>query len=189
MSIIESARIAVSSSLLNQDALLIAIRRLNGRLRMVNVEDLALEADSILPQRFSWSRYRNQIDLEKVRASVRCLSRKGGEEFVVGGTKDGWMLTPVGVAYTERFRNRVDNVVPKGEMDAISSERERLSGHRLIDYMARGETPPRDVICDFFHPADIPPSASNYVLLTRIDNIPDLPPHVSKAAMNFSKLL
>lgn len=99
------------------------------------------------------------------------------------------MLTSVGIAYTERFRNRIDNVVPSDERDAISLEADRLCSHRLMDYAASGETPPRDVVCDFFRPADVPLSASNYVLITRIRNIPDLPPHVAKAAMNFSKLL
>lgn len=172
----------------NQDALMVAIRRLGGRLLLVDVEDIALEAASILPGRFGWSRHPGHIDLEKVRASIRCLARKDGDEYVVGGTKEGWMLTPMGLAETESMRGLLGEVVPPSEPEMLRAERARLIGHELVAYLD-GREPPKEVVQDFFRPWLYPGKVSAPVARTRILNVPALPGDVLRTVAKFSRLI
>lgn len=115
----------------NQTILLVCLWRLGGAERVVDVEDIAVEAHRIRPGRFSWSRHRDQIDLEKVRSTLRYLSRPAGGALIEGSTRSGWRLTAAGCAAAEKL----DGTRPS---DPRAAERRRLLGEPALRKLLSG---------------------------------------------------
>ena len=82
------------------DAVVLAVLQLDGAFRPVDLEDIAMEADRILPGRFRWKKYRDQVNLYAVRYAVKDAQ---GEQLLRGRANTGWQLTPAGLARAEEL--------------------------------------------------------------------------------------
>ena len=82
------------------DAVVLAVSQQGGALRPVDLEDIAMEADTILPGRFRWKKYRDQVNLYAIRYAVKDAQ---GEQLLRGRAKTGWQLTPAGLARAEEL--------------------------------------------------------------------------------------
>mgnify|MGYP001256985514 CR=1 FL=1 len=69
----------------------------------LHIEDIAIKVKEIFPSFFSWSKYKNQIDLRQVMRTMDKLSTDG---YVIGSNPTNWTLTKKGINYaTSKFLN------------------------------------------------------------------------------------
>jgi hypothetical protein len=122
----------------NVDVVLLATYFAGGSLRAIDTEDIAVAAHKFDPTRFSWRKYPDQIDIERVR--VR-LSQARVQKQLAGVHSEGWRLTPLGVRYVrDVLLLLVENHPKVGALQKqsvrkvdrawIAAERRRLLGTR-----------------------------------------------------------
>jgi len=82
----------------SKDIVTMAVFHLGGAARYIHVEDVAMKAAKLSPKRFCWKKYPDQTNLELVRLALKnelaSVNRR-----IVGGIRDGWMLTPTGLSW------------------------------------------------------------------------------------------
>src|SRR5690349_14779068 len=99
------SRPALDASMSNTDICLVILADLGGRERLVDIEDIAEAAWQAVPARFSWPRHQQYPDLDAVDVTLRAAKKNDG--LVTGSKKEGWMLTPDGLARVEERDNAV----------------------------------------------------------------------------------
>ena len=82
----------------NSDIAVMAVFRLGGSVRHIHLEDVAIKAAELSPKRFCWKKYPEQINLESVRLALKD-ELGASNNRVMGGIRDGWMLTPSGLTW------------------------------------------------------------------------------------------
>jgi hypothetical protein len=82
----------------NLEILTVAVFLLGGDRHYVSTEDVAVKANSLAAGRFSWRKYKDQINLELVRVYLSDLKKQANGTLVLGSGSVGWMLTQAGVA-------------------------------------------------------------------------------------------
>jgi hypothetical protein len=92
----------MNSRLTKRESVCLAVYSLGGGSRAVDIEDVAVRAAELTPEFFRWRRYPEQIDLEKVRLCAKNLL-VGSSAWLSGSVRNGWMLTPAGVAWCKRY--------------------------------------------------------------------------------------
>lgn len=68
----------------------------------VDTEDIAIKANELAPGRFTWRKYKDQINIDSVRKRLwdATKAEKGG--LLIGSEKTGWRLTKVGFIFARR---------------------------------------------------------------------------------------
>src|SRR5450759_257708 len=85
-----------------------ALANLGGAAKPVGIEDVAIEAYRLVPHRFGWRRHPEQVDLAGVRDGLSDARKPEKGSLVVGDRKQGWTLTPNGMALVDRVRPAVE---------------------------------------------------------------------------------
>lgn len=167
-----SRRRAASSTLSNQDVILASIAKLGGRAAPAHVEDIAVTAHKIDPQRFVWSLYEEQIDLEKIRSTIRFMSREEGGQLVVGATRDGWLLSRRGLERVRALATWLPEIVGSDE-DLAAAERERVRQHPAVVRAMEGQAAQasKTELDELFRPVGVSPQLSRAVLIERLLNV------------------
>jgi hypothetical protein len=119
-------------NLAQHEIVAIATFLLGGDRRPVDMEDIAVKANEIAPGRFSWRRYKDQIDIETIykRLWESTKQEKGG--YITGSRGDGWSMTLAGTKFAERTVPALANLGPsrerrtKKEEDRLRRERNRM---------------------------------------------------------------
>ena len=86
--------------LTQKEIVVIALYLLGGDKKSYDTEDVAVKASELAPGKFSWRKYRENIDQELVRRTI--TSAKLDSNYVVGSQKDVWMLTKTGVEFARK---------------------------------------------------------------------------------------
>jgi hypothetical protein len=108
----------------NTDIVLVVLAGLGGHERLVDVEDIAEAAWKAVPARFSWPRHQQYPDLDAVDVTLRAA--KKNDQLVTGSKKEGWMLTPGGVARVEQREGSVREFIANhGNAGRMENRRER----------------------------------------------------------------
>ena len=105
-------------TLSNHEIVTLAVYLLGGDTRYVDTEDAAVKANELAPGRFTWRKYRNQINIENVRTFLSDAKKQKNGGYLRGAGKDGWLLTESGVAFA---KPRVAG------LEAVDLSRDRLS--------------------------------------------------------------
>lgn len=116
------------TELSNLQIVVIAVARLGGDSQSVHTEDVAIEAASLAPGRFTWRKYPERIDLELVRRSLARVAEKD-PPLLVGSVRRGWMLSKHGIRWIEKNATNLPTLVGyrRGSIaNAIDMERVRL---------------------------------------------------------------
>jgi hypothetical protein len=71
-----------------------------------DTEDIAIKANEIAPGRFSWRKYREQVNIESVRKRLWDATR---QDSLIRSEKTGWRLTKAGFDFARR---RLRGLVP-----------------------------------------------------------------------------
>jgi len=94
------------TELSNIEIVTLAVYRLGGDLRHVETEDVAILASEFAPNRFSWLKYADQINLEIVRVALSDAKKKANGSDVMGSGIKGWMLIENGQTFVRHMDNR-----------------------------------------------------------------------------------
>jgi len=102
-------------------AVLLALNDLGGDHRAADTEDIAMRAAEVAPRSFRWKRYPDQVDLELVRLALKNCKIQD-PPLVAGGVREGWQLTPAGLAVCASFQ-RVSPQKSSSTAKSITSSR------------------------------------------------------------------
>jgi hypothetical protein len=103
-----------------------------GDRKHVDTEDIAVKANEVAPGRFSWRKYKEQIDLEAIYKHLWDLTKPDKGAYVEGSKHEGWLMTKAGVDFAERTVGKLKSLRParekrpKKEEEWIKRERNRM---------------------------------------------------------------
>jgi hypothetical protein len=107
------------SNLSNHEIVVLAAGLVGGRSEPIDTEDIAVKADEIAPGRFTWRKYKNQINIDNVRWALLDAKKAENGGYIAGSAKEGWQLTPAGA----RFCNGGSKLLTK--LDLSRQRRDR----------------------------------------------------------------
>jgi len=96
-----------SPEISNVDVVVLATFLAGGHISRVDTEDIAMIANRLAPGRFSWRKYKEQINLEHVRVTLTDARKKEKGLLIEGNLQDGWMLTKSGVILADQLGKQV----------------------------------------------------------------------------------
>lgn len=82
----------------NTQVVVVAIFKCGGLSELVDIEYIANEAYKIAPDRFSWKKYADRIDLRVVQDSLKD-AKKEKPSKIVGSVRNGFQLTKFGLGW------------------------------------------------------------------------------------------
>ena len=106
----------------NQGIVVLAVYAVGGADRYVDTEDVAIQAASIAPGRFSWRKYKEQINIDTVRKRLWDAAKNKDSPFLLGSEKEGWLLTEAGLDFC---RINVDRLESENLQRTRQSQREQ----------------------------------------------------------------
>lgn len=86
--------------LTKKDVAVVALAKLGGVSQVIHTEDAAIAAHEIDPAAFGWKKYRERVDLDVARTTLR-HEGEAKEPRLEGSIQNGWHLTPRGAAWIE----------------------------------------------------------------------------------------
>jgi hypothetical protein len=92
--------------LANHEIVALAVYLLGGSTKPIETEDIAVKANQMAPGRFTWTKYRNQINLEIVRVYLSDAKKPSKGAYLDGSGNEGWSLTPRGLAFAREHAKR-----------------------------------------------------------------------------------
>jgi len=89
----------MNCSFSNTEIVAIAVYLLGGTSAYIDTEDIAVKANELAPGRFTWKKYKDQINIYNVRKGLwdGKNSKKGG--YILGSHIRGWMLSKGGLKF------------------------------------------------------------------------------------------
>lgn len=122
-----------SAQLANHEVVVLAAYLVGGRFRRVDTEDVAVKASEIAPGRFTWRKYRDQINMEHVRVFLSVAKKPKYGAYLIGSGNEGWLLTEAGVDFAQRHVGTLNNMdlsrVRLKAKEKVWAARER---HRML---------------------------------------------------------
>jgi len=88
--------VAKQRELSNHQVVTLAVYLLGGSTHYVDTEDVAIKVNEMAPGRFTWRKYREQINIENVRTFLSDAKKIKCGRFLAGSGKEGWLLTEAG---------------------------------------------------------------------------------------------
>ena len=88
--------------LANHEIVTLAVFLTGGDSKTVDTEDVAVKANELAPGRFTWRKYKDQINIEIVRAFLSDAKKPKYGCLLTGAGKNGWMLTEAGVQFVRQ---------------------------------------------------------------------------------------
>ena len=86
----------------NHELVVLAAYLAGAQSTSADTEDIAVKANLLAPGRFSWRKYKDQINIDTVRKRLwdATKAEKGG--YLIGSEKQGWRLTKAGFDFAQR---------------------------------------------------------------------------------------
>jgi hypothetical protein len=86
----------------NHELVVLAAYLAGAQSTSADTEDIAIKANILAPGRFSWRKYKDQINIDTVRKRLWDATKveKGG--YLIGSEKQGWRLTKAGFDFAHR---------------------------------------------------------------------------------------
>lgn len=108
----------------------IAVYLLGGERAPVDTEDVAKKADELAPGRFTWRKYKDQINLEVVRVYLSDAKKKTKGAYLIGSGNTGWTLSEAGLAFARANIGAVEELRKASPRKAVGQDRVRLQRER-----------------------------------------------------------
>lgn len=91
-----------SSVLTNHQLVVLAAFLVGAQASSADTEDIAVKANELAPGRFSWRKYKDQINIDTVRKRLWDATKpeKGG--YLIGSERAGWRLTKSGYDFARK---------------------------------------------------------------------------------------
>jgi hypothetical protein len=134
-----------TEDLANHEVVVLAAFLLGAQYRHVDTEDIAMKANEIAPGRFTWRKYRSQVNIETVRKRLwdAMVPRTGA--YLVGSEKSGWLLTEEGIKFAHPHCENLDSVdlskIRQSSKERVwaTRERERMAGEPAFEKFTKGD--------------------------------------------------
>jgi hypothetical protein len=120
-------------TLTNQEVVVVAAFLVGAKKEAADTEDIAVKANEIAPGRFTWLKYKDQINIDRVRKRLWDAAKSDKGAFLIGSEKSGWRLTKAGLDFVRRVTRK--GAAPKQEQREASSQTERAARTREIHRM------------------------------------------------------
>jgi hypothetical protein len=78
--------------------------------KAIDTEDIVVEAHRLAPERFSWKKYPDQINLELIRVYLSDAKKSDKGVLLLGSGRTGWRLTQNGVKWAEQAARNFENI-------------------------------------------------------------------------------
>jgi hypothetical protein len=88
--------------LANHEVVVLAAYLAGAQKVSVDTEDIAVKANEIAPGRFSWRKYKDQINIDAVRKRLWDATKQDTGAYLIGSERTGWRLTKVGFDFARR---------------------------------------------------------------------------------------
>jgi hypothetical protein len=120
----------------NHELVVLAAYLAGAQSASADTEDIAIKANDLAPGRFSWRKYKDQINIDTVRKRLwdATKAEKGG--YLIGSEKQGWRLTKAGFDFAQREIAAASLEQPT---KSRASQVERTTKTREIRRMVREE--------------------------------------------------
>lgn len=127
--------------LANHEIVTLAVYLLGGEREPVDTEDVAKRANEIAPGRFTWRKYKDQINLEVVRVYLSDAKKEAKGQYLIGSGNSGWSLSEAGLTFAREHADSVETLEaaePRRNVgqDRVRQQRERA---RLLATDAYGK--------------------------------------------------
>lgn len=99
-----------TADLANHEIAVVATYLAGGQYRHADTEDIAMKANEIAPGRFTWRKYKDQVNIDTVRKRLWDAIKPSKGGYLIGSEKDGWLLTENGVAFAEQHSAKLGSV-------------------------------------------------------------------------------
>lgn len=125
--------VAGNDRLTNEGLVVLAAYVAGGANGYADTEDIAVAANRLAPGRFSWRKYRDQINIDTVRKRLWDAARESSGGLLTGSEKQGWLLTEAGLAFCKTHEKHLDGQASRQdrfsrqEQSWIVRERARMS--------------------------------------------------------------
>jgi len=113
----------MSRKLKSHELVTLAVYLVGGDTREVDTEDVAFKASELAPGRFAWRKYRDQINIEIIRAFLSDAKKIKNGALLTGTGTTGWLLTEAGLEFALDNINRVST--PSTPVNRLSREEKR----------------------------------------------------------------
>jgi hypothetical protein len=121
-----------AKSLSNHEIVTLAVYLLGGDTMRIDHEDVAVKANELAPGRFTWRKYKNQINIKNISAFLWDARKPKNGGYLIGTDVDGWMLTEQGLKFVKANLGGLKsstlgrNPLNPKERSLLRRERERL---------------------------------------------------------------
>ena len=129
----------------NQDIVVLAVYAVGGADRYVYTEDVAVQAAKIAPGRFSWRKYKEQINIDTVRKRLWDAAKNKDGPLLLGSEKEGWLLTEAGLEFSKANAERAGSEdlqrtrQSQREQTWTTRERARMVSEQAFEKWNRGQ--------------------------------------------------
>ena len=129
----------------NHEIVVLAAYLCGSQYRYIDTEDIAVKANEIAPGRFSWRKYKDQINIDTVRKRLWDAAKpeKGG--YLIGSEKGGWLVTELGCQFAEANLPKLEwldlskSRLSKNEQVWLGRERIRMMGEAAYKKFIAGD--------------------------------------------------
>jgi hypothetical protein len=88
-------------ALSNHEIVTLAVFLLGGDSKRIDMEDVAVKANELAPGRFTWRKYRDQINIKNISAFLYDARKPKNGGYLIGTDIDGWILTEPGLNFAK----------------------------------------------------------------------------------------
>lgn len=103
----------------------LAVYLLGGDGKEIHTEDVAMKVNELAPGRFTWRKYKDQIDIEIIRVVLSNAKKKQCGAYLRGTGVSGWMLTEAGLEFARSNIARVSTQASPSERLSNDEKRRR----------------------------------------------------------------
>ena len=130
--------------LANHEVVVLAAYLAGAQKISADTEDIAIKANELAPGRFSWRKYKDQIDIGSVRKRLWDATQNDKGAYLIGSEGTGWRLTRAGFDFARR---KIKGVVTarlgkqrksKSEGAAQTRELKRMTSEDAFTKFAQG---------------------------------------------------
>jgi hypothetical protein len=173
----------------NIEIVTIAVYLLGGDSKYADTEDVAVKVNELAPGRFTWRKFRDQINIENVRKRLSDAKNptKGG--LLLGSTTKGWLLSENGLKFCKKNFKKLKNValsrapLDKREISWRHHEKARMLASPVFEKIRQNrenEITSREAE-SFFMVDDYITGVAREIKLTRVINTFDGDPELGRA--------
>jgi hypothetical protein len=120
----------MTRELANHEVVTLAVYLLGGDRQPVDTEDVAKRANEIAPGRFTWRKYKDQINLEVVRVYLSDAKKKAKGEYLIGSGNTGWSLSEAGLVFARQHADAVKSLEAAEPRKSVGQDRLRQQRER-----------------------------------------------------------